>query len=82
MSMLEQLLSEIRAGGTLEVQSLAARLKTSPQIVTAMLDHLQRNGLISAYLNCGEGCNGCSLSEACRSHSAPTARLWQSKPEP
>lgn len=77
--MLEQLVKEIRAGGTLEVTSLAARLGTTPQVVTAMLDHLQRSGLISAYVDCGEGCGGCGLKDACLSGSAPTVRLWKSK---
>lgn len=77
--MLEQLVTEIREGGTLEVNSLAARLKTTPQVIAAMLDHLQRSGLISAYINCGEGCTGCSLSKACHSQAGPTVKLWQSK---
>ena len=77
--MLEQLVREIRSGGTLEVNSLAARLKTSPQVVAAMLDHLQRSGLISAYINCGEGCRGCSLSETCHTQAGPTVKLWKSK---
>ena len=77
--MLEQLVKEIRAGGTLEVNSLAARLKTSPQVIAAMLDHLQRSGLISAYINCGEGCKGCGLSDTCKSQAGPTVKLWQSK---
>ena len=78
--MLEQLLSEIRVGGTLETGALAARLGTSPQLVEAMLEYLQRAGLIQPYLNCGEGCQGCSLQDACAKPSA--IRLWQSKPEP
>ena len=40
--MLEQLLKEIRAGGTLETGKLAARLGTTPQLIEAMLEHLQR----------------------------------------
>ncbi len=78
--MLEQLVKEIRAGGTLEVNSLAKRLHTTPQVIAAMIDHLQRSGLISAYINCGEGCKGCGLTETCHSQAGPTVRLWQSKP--
>ena len=76
--MLEQLVKEIRAGGTLEVSSLAVRLNTTPKVVEAMLDHLQRSGLISAYVNCGEGCQGCSLSDTCGQKPQPSMRLWQS----
>ncbi len=45
--MLEELLKEIRAGGSLETGVLAARLNTTPQLVEAMLDHMQRLGLKS-----------------------------------
>jgi DNA-binding IscR family transcriptional regulator len=74
--MLEQLVKEIRAGGTLEVNSLAARLKTSPRLVQAMLEHLERSGMLSTYLGCADGCQGCSLKGTC---SAPAGgvRLWQ-----
>jgi Mn-dependent DtxR family transcriptional regulator len=79
--MLEQLVREIRAGGTLEVHSLARRLNTSPQIVEAMLEHLQRSGLISAYVNCGDRCQGCGLKEACHTKPKNGVRLWQSRSE-
>jgi hypothetical protein len=78
--MLEQLVKEICAGGTLETQALAARLGTSPRLVQAMLEHLQRAGVIRSYVDCGEGCQGCGLSEACNTQKHSTVRLWQSKP--
>jgi DNA-binding Lrp family transcriptional regulator len=79
--MLEQLVKEIRAGGTLETRALATRLGTSPELVQAMLEHLQRTGLIGAYVSCAEGCKGCGLSEACNTQRHGTVRLWQSKLE-
>ena len=75
--MLERLISEIRRGGTLETGVLAARLGTSPQLVAAMLEHLQRLGLIQGYVDCGSGCGGCSLRDGCVSKA--DVRLWQSK---
>jgi hypothetical protein len=77
--MLEQLVQEIRAGGTLETGRLAVRLGASPELIDAMLEHLQRSGLIHAYVNCGDGCQGCSLRDACSKGAAGTMRLWQSK---
>ena len=83
--MLELLVKEIRNGGTLETGVLAAKLGASPQLVQAMLEHLQRSGLIKPYANCGEGpvvnpgCQGCGLQEACGSHTG--IRLWQSQSE-
>jgi hypothetical protein len=79
--MLEQLVNEIRAGGTLETGALAARLGTTPQLVEAMLEHLQRSGLIRAYVSCSDGCLGCSLQDACKKQVPGAIRLWQSKSE-
>ena len=76
--MLEQLVQEIRAGGTLETGDLAARLGTTPQLVEAMLEHLQRTGLIQSYAGCRDGCHGCSLQDACKKPSPGALRLWQS----
>jgi hypothetical protein len=75
--MLEKLLSEIRSGGTLEVGLLASRLQTSPQMVEAMLEHLQRAGYIRSYQSCGDGCGGCSLKSECHKPQSEL-RLWQS----
>ena len=77
--MLEELLKEIHAGGTLETRALAARLGTSPQLVEAMLEHLQRIGMIQPYVNCGEGCQGCSLQETCGGRNGNSVRLWHGK---
>jgi hypothetical protein len=77
--MLEELVKEIRAGGTLETGVLAARLGATPQLIEAMLEHLQRSGLILPYVNCGDGCQGCGLRESCK--RPDTIRLWQSAAE-
>jgi hypothetical protein len=77
--MLEQLMDIIRAGGTLETNSLASRLGVSTQMVQALLEHLQRSGQILPYTACDEGCQGCSLKTACS--AAPHAgqiHIWQS----
>lgn len=79
--MLEKLLQEIRAGGTLETTALAIRLGTSPQLIEAMLEHLQRSGLIQDYVNCVDGCLGCSVRDACNKQAQGAIHLWQSKPE-
>lgn len=76
--MLEQLLDEIRAGGTLESTSLASRLGTTPKMVEAMLAHLQRSGHLRPYQACGDACGGCSLRDACNPASAKkNVKLWQ-----
>lgn len=76
--MLEALLTLIRSGGSFETGALAAQLGTSPQLVQAMLEHLQRSGLIQAYQACSDACGGCSLKDNCQSgHSKDAIRLWQ-----
>ena len=77
--MLEQIMQEIRAGGTIETADLAARLGTTSQMVEAMLEHLQRNGLIQDYSGCSDGCQGCSLQDSCKKPGIHTVRLWQSQ---
>jgi hypothetical protein len=77
--MLEQLVKEIRAGGTLETGDLATRLGTTPELIEAMLGHLQRSGLIQAYVSCSDGCQECGLQDACNKPASGTIRLWQSK---
>ena len=79
--MLEQLVNEIRAGGTLEVGALAARLGTTPQLIEAMLGHLQRSGMIRQYVGCSDGCLGCSLQDTCQKQAPGIVRLWQSTPK-
>lgn len=77
--MLEQLLNEIRAGGTLETNALAVRLDTSPQMIQVMLEHLERSGLIRPYSTCSDGCQGCSLQASCHvEQGTGQVRLWQS----
>ena len=77
--MLEELMNVIRAGGTLETRSLATRLGTSPELVEAMLEHLQRSGFIQDYAGCADGCQGCDLRTACQLKPKSSPRLWQSK---
>jgi hypothetical protein len=57
---------------------LAIRLDTSPQLVEVMLEHLQRAGYIKDYTSCGDGCQGCSLRDACGTQRRDSLRLWQS----
>lgn len=77
--MLEQLLAEIQAGGTLEVRALAARLNTTPALVEMMLEHLARSGKIASYRRCEGACGGCGLKDACGHPGDRSAdlRLWQ-----
>jgi hypothetical protein len=74
--MLQQLLQEIRAGSVLENQTLAVRLNTTPQMVAALLEHLQRAGYLRPYADCGDGCQGCALKTDCAGPDKAAPRLW------
>ncbi len=75
---MKNLLTLIRSGGSFETGTLAAQLGTSPQLVQAMLEHLQRSGLIQAYQACSDACGGCSLKGTCQTgHTKDGVRLWQ-----
>jgi len=77
--MLAQLLAEIHSGNAWEVRQLAERLNTSPQMVQAMLEHLERTGVIQSSATCQVGCGNCSLQQACRAANHSDLRLWQVK---
>jgi len=64
--MLEKLLAELRAGGTFETGELAVRLGTSPELLGAMLEHLQRSGHIRSFDTCSDACAECGLGRTCR----------------
>jgi hypothetical protein len=73
--LLEELMSKVRKGGTLETSRLAAELDSPVEMIEAMLEHLQRQGFISEYVRCTDGCEGCGLRAGCA--TAPQMRMWQ-----
>ena len=76
--MLADLMTEIRAGGTLETTKLAKKLNTSPEMIDAMMDHLRRIGFIKAYETCGDACTGCSVSQMCDPEKKKgMGQIWQ-----
>ena len=77
--MLEELMAKVRQGGTLETGRLAAELNASVELVEAMLEHLQRQGIIHDYVRCADACAGCNLQAGCP--GAPQVRMWQTKGE-
>ncbi|MFH1184015.1 MAG: FeoC-like transcriptional regulator [Chloroflexota bacterium] len=76
--MLEQLVAKVRQGGTLETGRLAAELGAPIELVEAMLEHLQRQGLIQDFVRCTDGCQACSLRGACVGEAGSQLRLWSS----
>ncbi len=65
--MLKQLLALLETGGTYRVSELATALGTSPDLVGAMLSHLQQSGKLTVpQQSCSDACAGCSLQETCK----------------
>lgn len=74
--MLDQLMNEIRKGGTLQPAVLAARLNISVPLVEMMLEDLERHGIITPVATgCGQTCGGCPLVGDC-SVTSPQGRMW------
>ena len=72
---MNRLLELLRAGGTHLVVDLARELETTPALVEAMLDDLERMGYLKRLGGeCGEGCSECSLAGSCAAGN-PSASL-------
>jgi hypothetical protein len=80
--MLEQLVAKVRQGGTLETGRLAAELGAPIELVEAMLEHMQRQGLIEDFVRCTDGCPACSLRGGCLGEAASKIRLWSGSGRP
>ncbi len=76
--MLLQLMEEIRNGGTLETASLARKLNTTLEMISALIDHLRRNGFLKVYETCADTCEGCSLIKMCDAHDKKKeSMIWE-----
>ncbi|MCX8061015.1 MAG: FeoC-like transcriptional regulator [Anaerolineales bacterium] len=73
--MLERLLAELDRGQTLSVKKLAMQLETTPAMVEAMLEHLERLGQVETVEFCQETCAECPLGSNCAMEKRQ--RLWQ-----
>lgn len=73
--MLERLLELLRSGGTSRVADMADKLRTTPEMVEAMLDQLTQMGYLRVIESeCTSSCGSCSLAELCT--SGKSGRVW------
>lgn len=80
--MLRELMRLVEEEGVGKVDDLARRLHTSPALVRAMLDTLERQGKVRPLApGCGldTACSACPLQGVCGSPSASPARVWAQK---
>jgi hypothetical protein len=76
--MLEALLQEIKKGSTTSPVVLAEKLKTTPAMVAAMLDTLERQGFLQSVdpgCNPEKPCESCALSGMCSTNSKDSVRI-------
>lgn len=62
--MLKRVLQTIAAGRVGSTAELAAALDTSPALVDAMVEQLERSGMLERVGECGDVCAGCPV-EGC-----------------
>jgi predicted DNA-binding transcriptional regulator YafY len=73
VKMLENLLERISRGGSFSIQSLAAELDVSIEMLESMLADLVRVGRIRYLEHCeNTGCKGCQMANFCK----PEAKIW------
>lgn len=78
--MLQQLIQTLQSAETLSTEQLARQLSTSPQMVLAMLEHLEALGYIMQVGNCTETCAQCPLIGSCQTGKGKHAKVWQVNP--
>jgi DNA-binding IclR family transcriptional regulator len=71
---LKRLLGIVADGQVGSTAELAAALGTSPLLVEAMLEQLERQGLLQRTGDCGVVCAGCPAEASCAPRA--TARAW------
>ena len=77
--MLEKLLLEIQNGETTSPIVLAKKMGTSPAMVRAMLETLERQGFlrgINPQCDPKKSCESCSLANLCSSGSGSIAKIY------
>ena len=72
--LMNQLLDEIRKGGTLRPSELARRLDVGVDLVRMMLEDLEARGWIMQIGGCSGTCGGCPLDGACS--GSDTGQVW------
>jgi predicted transcriptional regulator len=73
--MLTQLLDLLRADRTRSVDELAQKLDTTPEMVYAMMENLERMGFVRQVdTGCEKACESCALSNMCT--RIGKSRMW------
>jgi Mn-dependent DtxR family transcriptional regulator len=72
---LKRLLSTIAAGRIANTAELAAAMDASPAMVEALVDELERRGLLQRAGDCGSVCTGCPTELACGQQGQASAWL-------
>lgn len=69
-------MSILKRGGAASIDQLAAELNTTPQMVTQLVEYLERAGRLKKIgVECGQPCHGCYLAREC--NLIEHGRIWQ-----
>ena len=73
--MLKQILGRVSEGGVWTVEGLAREMRTTPELITAMLDDLVRLGYLKPVGGaCGGACASCPMDGCCV--TGPAQKVW------
>lgn len=73
--MLERLLELLRTGSAYRIADLARELETTPALIEAMLEDLERMGYLrSVAWGCPRECAACVWAESCKATNG--GRVW------
>ncbi|HEY4720312.1 MAG TPA: FeoC-like transcriptional regulator [Anaerolineae bacterium] len=74
--MFDKLESILKRGGSVTTNQIARELNTTPALVSEMIAHLSRAGLLKQMeASCISDCEQCKLFSDC--NRSPQARVWQ-----
>jgi len=75
--MLQEILHALQSDQTLSTEQLAKKLDTTPQMVLAMLQHLETLGYLKQLDTCTEACAQCPLGSICQAQKSKPSKIWQ-----
>ena len=74
--MIDKLMSVLNRGGALTIDRMARELDTTPELVTQLIEYLERTGVLKKLdSDCNKVCSGCYLVGVCQ--PIGQSRIWQ-----
>ncbi len=75
--MFDKLMTLLKRGGAVTIDQMARELRTSPEVVNGMLDHMTRQGWLRVMsASCDSACSACLFARDCA--RVEKGRVWVS----